>query len=164
MDGILIAYGELFLKSEPVRRIFEKKLLENIKLSLKQKKLKFKIHRKRGRIFVETDKIEEASALIKKIFGIVWITPYYHLKTSNMKKIQNFCKRNYKNWIKKTQTFAVRARRTGKHKYTSQELAKAVGDVIDRKVDLSKPDKKIFVEVRDNDFTPFPFFSFSFKN
>jgi thiamine biosynthesis protein ThiI len=151
MDGILIAYGELFLKSEPVRRRFEAKLLDNMKFWLKENKIEFKVQRKRSRIFVETKKIEEACEILRKIFGIVWVAPCYRLKTSNLRKIKKFCEENYPEWIRKNETFAVRARRVGKHEYTSQDLAKAIGDVIKRKVNLSNPDKEIFVEVRGND-------------
>jgi thiamine biosynthesis protein ThiI len=151
MDGILIAYGELFLKSEPVRRRFETKLLNNMKFWLKKNKIEFKVQRKRSRIFVETKKIEEACEVLRKIFGIVRIAPCYRLKTSDLREIQKFCEENYPKWIRKNETFAVRARRVGKHEYTSQDLAKAIGDVIRRKVNLSNPDKEIFVEVRDND-------------
>jgi len=151
MNGVLIAYGELFLKSEPVKRRFEKKLLENIRYWLRKNRIDFKVQRKRGRIFIETKQFKKACEILRKIFGIVWVAPCYRLKTSNLKEIQEFCKNNYKNWIKKNESFAVRARRVGKHDYTSQDLAEVVGKVIDRKVNLSNPDKEIFVEVRDDD-------------
>ncbi len=150
-NEILIKYGEIFLKSEPVLRRFEKILRENIKAGLKEKKIKFEILRKRGRIFVKTKQIRKACNVLKRIFGIVSFSPCFHLKTSELKKIQAFVKMNYPKWIKKNQSFAIRARRVGKHKYNSQELAKALGNIINRKVDLSKPDVEVFVEVRDND-------------
>jgi thiamine biosynthesis protein ThiI len=56
-------------------------------------------------------------------------------------------------------TFAIRARRTGKHDFTSMDLAKKLGSSIldkykDRKlkVDLSKPDIAVHVEVRSKKF------------
>ena len=151
MDEILIRVGELFLKSEPVIRIFEKRLRENIKVALKREGIRFKITRTRGRLFVHTKEIKKACDALKTVFGIVSFSPCYHLRTSSLKRIQNFCKRNYDKWIKRGQTFGVKVRRIGDHAYTSQQLAKAVGDVIDRKVDLSKPDVEVGIEVRDND-------------
>ena len=54
-------------------------------------------------------------------------------------------------------SFAVRARREGTHKYTSMELAKEAGSAIfeankDRgiTVDLTSPDKVVYIEVRDS--------------
>lgn len=146
---ILIRIGEIFLKSEPVLRIYEKKLINNIKSALKKEDVKFKIYKLRGRIFVQTKQIEKACEILRKVFGIVSFSPCYNLKTSSLKKIQNFVKKNYPKWIKKKEKFAARARRVGKHKFTSQQLAKAVGDVIDRKVDLTKPDVEVGIELRD---------------
>jgi len=150
MEEILIRYGEIFLKSEPVIRIYEKKLVNNIKTILNKEKIKFKIYRTRGRIFVQTKQIEKAGEALKKVFGIVSFSPCHNLKASNLKEIQNFVKKNYSKWIKKKQKFAARARRVGKHEFTSQDLAKAIGDVIDRKVDLSKPDVEVGIELRDD--------------
>jgi thiamine biosynthesis protein ThiI len=147
---ILVRYGEIFLKSEPVRKILEKKLVKNIKEFLKKENVKFKIERERGRIFVKTKEIEKVSEILKRVFGIVSFSPCFHLKTASLKKIQEFCKKNYKNWIAKNESFAIRVRRVGKHKFTSQEVAEAVGKIINRKVDLKNPEKEIFIEIRNN--------------
>jgi len=140
---IIVRYGELFLKSEPVLKKFEKTLIENIKIGLKKEKIKFKILRKRGRIFVETSQIKRSSSVLKRIFGVVSFSPCFNIKSSEIKKIQIFVKKNYKKWIGKNQKFAVRAKRVGRHSYTSQKLAKLIGDVVDRKVDLSNPDAMV---------------------
>ncbi|MFX1413711.1 MAG: THUMP domain-containing protein, partial [Promethearchaeota archaeon] len=54
-------------------------------------------------------------------------------------------------------TFAIRVKRSGKHDYTSMDVAKIVGKTIldnfknlDIKVNLSSPKKVIFIEIRDN--------------
>lgn len=148
---ILLRYGEIFLKSEPVLRKLEKILIKNIKLALKKEKIKFKILRKRTRIFIQTTQIKKASKILERIFGIVSFSPCFWLKTSDLKKIQNFFKKNQSKLIKPGQTFAIRARRVGVHPYTSQDLAKSIGSVIRRKVDLEDPDVEIFIEVRDKD-------------
>jgi len=150
-NKIVVKYSEIFLKSCYVYSSFEKILISNIKTGLKENSIKFKILRERGRIFIETKQVKKAIKILKRIFGIVSFSPSYHLKTCDIKKIQDFVKGNYKKWIKKSQTFAVRPKRVGKHNYDSQELAKLVGDVVDRKVGLKKPDVEIFVEVRNND-------------
>jgi thiamine biosynthesis protein ThiI len=151
MNEILIRYGELFLKSEPVRRVYEKKLRRNIKIGLKQEGINFDMYRTHGRIFIRTKQVKKACELLKRIFGLVSVSPCYHLKTSELKEIQKFCKKNYSQWVEKGKTFAVRAKRVGSHTYTSHDLAKAVGDVINRKVDLTNPDVEVFVEVRGKD-------------
>lgn len=148
---VLVRYGEIFLKSEPVRRIYEKILVKNIKLALKREDIEFSVRRERGRIFVETGKIEKACTALQNVPGIVSVSPCYHLQTSEMGKIKNFVKENYREWIKPKQTFAVRARRLGDQKYTSKKLEEEVGSVVERKVDLENPDVTIFIEVRNKD-------------
>lgn len=150
-DIILVRYGEIFLKSEPVLRMWEKLLIRNIKLALKKQGIESKIRRKRGRIFIFTKNMKKACAILKKIFGIVSFSPCFYLGTSSLKKIRTFCEQNYGKWIKKNETFAIRPRRVGKHRYTSQKLAEDVGEIIDRKVNLKNPDKEIFIEVRDKE-------------
>jgi thiamine biosynthesis protein ThiI len=145
---VLVRYGEIFLKSEPVRRIYEKILVKNIKLALKREGIKFSVRRERGRIFVESEEIEKVCNALQNVIGIVSVSPCYHLETSELKQIKNFVEKNYKSWIKPKQTFAVRARRIGNQSYTSKELEEEVGSVVKRKVNLKNPDVTIFIEVR----------------
>jgi len=152
---ILVRYGEIALKSEPVRRQYEKRLKENIRAGLKDANIKkFKITRTRGRLFVQVParSINKACKVLERTFGIVSFSPCWHLHTAEIKAIQKFMKKNYAKCIPRRRTFAVRARRSGsqRERYTSMQLAKLVGDVVNRKVNLSEPDVKIFVEVRDS--------------
>ena len=52
MKTAIVRYGEIALKSWPVRKRFEQRLVENIKLSLKG--LDYELRRERGRIFIDT--------------------------------------------------------------------------------------------------------------
>ncbi len=141
----LVRYSEIFLKSEYVRREWERKLVENIK-----KVANVKVKRKRGRIFVYSDeKIEEK---LKKIFGIVSFSPVLHCKLSELnKKVLEFCREK----IGDAKTFAVRVKRVGDHDFTSQQKAAEIGSMILRefglKVDLENPDFTIYVEIRNDD-------------
>jgi len=148
---ILLRYGEIFLKSAPVFRQFERKLLENIKKALKRSKISFEIKKERGRIFVLTEKEKEAIEELRKVFGLVSFSPVYHLETSELKEIKKFCQEKFKNFLKKKETFAIRARRIGRHPFSSQDLENEVGKVIEGKVNLKNPAKEIFLEVRGND-------------
>ncbi len=149
---ILVRYGEIFLKSESVRRRFEKKLVRNIKESLKRNSVSAKVERKRGRIFLrEVSNLEKAMGSLKNVFGIVSFSPCYHLPTSELEEIKKFVKESFEKEIKPGETFAIRVKRVGEHPYTSQELAREVGACIRRKVRLDSPDKEIYIEVREND-------------
>ena len=153
---ILVRYGEIALKSEPVRHQHEKRLKENISAGMKEAKIKdFEIIKTRGRFFVKVAEknMDKIFKVLANIFGIVSFSPCWHLHTSDVKEIQKFIRANYAKWVTRKQSFAVRARRSEKQKgeYTSVQLAKLIGDVVNRKVNLSEPDVEIFVEVRGND-------------
>jgi len=166
---VLVKYGEIFLKSEPVRHQYEKRLKENIRAGLRAVKIdieNFEIRRTRGRLFVRVSgragrtsrDFESACHVLEKTFGIVSFSPCWHLNTSSAREIQKFVKKNYAGWVERGQTFAARVKRNGvqktdtaKKSYTSMQLAKLVGDVVNRKVNLSQPDVKIFVEVRNDE-------------
>jgi len=150
---ILVRYGEIFLKSKPVRKQYVNQLKNNIKSGFRRKKIKSKITKTKGRMFIEVGKKDIANtvSILEKTFGIVSFSVCDKLETSDIKEIQAFVKKRYKEWVPKRKKFAVRTRRAGSHSYTSMELAKKVGDVVNRGVDLTTPDVEIFVEVRNND-------------
>lgn len=154
MQTILCRPGELWLKSEKVRARWEQVLVRNIKTALKTKKIKFKILRQRGRIFIEVPQKQTKKALLalQKTFGIVSISPVERTTLANLKKA---VLAKAKRVLKKRDSFAVRVHRVGRHKFTSKELEKKFGAAIVKqsgnKVNLSKPDKTIFVEVREKD-------------
>ncbi len=141
----LVRYSEIFLKSEYVRREWERKLVENIK-----KVANVRIRRERGRIFVYSD--EKIDEKLKKIFGIVSFSPVLHCKLDELnRKVLEFCRERIGN----ARTFAVRVKRVGEHDFTSQQKAAELGSIILRefglKVDLDNPDFTVYVEIRGED-------------
>lgn len=149
--GILIAFGELFLKSEGVKKLFEKRLIRNLCFFLKKEGVDFKIYSFRERIFVETSQTKKASKIIKKVFGIAWLSESFYFPKSDFGKFVKFIDENYQKWIKKNETFALRVKlENGILREGKQEIIKKVAEVIDRKVNLDKPKKEIFIEIKKN--------------
>ncbi|MCD6367850.1 MAG: tRNA 4-thiouridine(8) synthase ThiI [Candidatus Aenigmarchaeota archaeon] len=154
-DRILCRYGELTLKGDFTRSYFEKKLIKNIKSGLKKKNIEFEIEREPGRLFIKTKQIEESCEVLKKVFGLTSISP---VKTviirADLEKLINSAVKFAKNFIKKDDTFAVRAKRKGNDAFTSQMIERRVGAEIIKKigskVNLTNPDKILFIEVRQN--------------
>jgi len=144
--GILIAFGELFLKSERVRSLFLQKLVKNISLSLTKSKIKFNIYPSRERIFVETEEVEKASKIIKNVFGISWFCEAIFLE-NGIEEVLDFVEKNYEKWIKKNQTFAIRLKK-GNLKESGEEIIRRVASKIERKVELERPDVELFIEAR----------------
>lgn len=147
MKKIIIKYGELWLKSEPVRRRFIKRLAENIAKMLKAEGVKdFRLEKTRDMMILETGN-KKAIEVLKRVFGISWFAVVKETET-DMKSIENASLEIAEN-IKPEETFAVRASRSDKSaKYTSKFIEERVGSMIKRKVDLSNPDFTVFIEVR----------------
>ncbi len=148
-DSILVSFAELFLKSDNVRERFQRNLVKNINYALKQNNLKVNLYNKHDRIFVKTQNVDKSFECIKKIFGISWIAKAIYIKENNLQEIINFCKKNYESWVSKNQKFAIKARHDSTIKTSSNDIAIAIGNVIDRKVDLNNPDITIYVEIRE---------------
>ena len=151
-DLIIVRYAEIGLKSESVRRRFERQLIENIRYALNREGIVATIQTKRGRIFLITRQIERALEVLKKIFGVASVSPSAET-SSTMKSIIKKSLEMMAEIPKDGKTFAVRVRRTGNHDFTSQDVAVEVGREIKEKynlkVNLEKPDIELFVEVRD---------------
>ncbi|MFQ6073478.1 MAG: tRNA uracil 4-sulfurtransferase ThiI [Methanosarcinales archaeon] len=151
---ILVRYGEIALKSSKVRNRYEKILINNIKKCLDFHNLEYsKITREWGRIYVHTlDK--KAINIITRVFGVVSAS-YVYTTESNLDAISLSVAEIGKKVIKNGESFAIRARRAGVHDFTSREVGVVCGAEIAKKiknpvVDLTNPDKEIFVEVRQD--------------
>jgi thiamine biosynthesis protein ThiI len=149
---ILIRYGEIALKSKPVRKILVRKLKDNIKTHFSKQNLECFIISDYGRIYLYCDDHSSAEKILRRIFGIVSFSLCTEI-SSEIDQILDVTKREALPWLPRGSKFAVRARRVGNHAYSSQSLAEEVGSAIlssgdELKVDLDNPDVEIFVEVR----------------
>lgn len=152
-DWILIRYGEIGLKSDQVRKRFEHKLMDNIRAGFKEEGVKGKVKRGYGRIFVKTDEVEGASQVLPRIFGIHSFSPSIKVE-ADLGEVVEKASEVGEETVGGNETFAVRARRTGSHDFTSKDIEEKVGEeIIERsgaEVDLDEPDKTVYVEVRQN--------------
>ena len=157
---LLIRYAEIWLKSQKVKIRMLKILMNNIKRALEREAIKFhkyQLSKDSSRVFFffNNEDMYAAIQVILRIFGIHSVSPA--LRTSN--KLKNIVEKAIevaKEILKQDDSFAVRVKRSGKHDFTSIELAGLVGKAItdnlshfNLKVNLSNPDKRIFIEVRD---------------
>ena len=159
---ILIRYNEIWLKSTKIKMRMIKALTNNIKSLLNRKKIsfhKYQISNDSTRLlfFFNNEDIDRVIELLHYCFGIHSFSPA--LRTSN--KIKNISERAIEiaeEIIKEGDTFALRVKRSGTHEYSSRDIAVKVGQAIvdhfkkleiNLKVNLSNPDKQIFIEVRD---------------
>ena len=151
-DIILVRYGELSLKSSYVRKYFESILVRNIKKALAQENIPYSITKERGRIYLSTTEIPKSCSVLSKIFGIVSFSPAVQT-TSDIKDISIVALHLVKNILTKGKSFAIRSTRVGTHTFSSQQVAIQIGNEIVKtthaKVDLTHPDVKLFIEIRD---------------
>ncbi|TFF93095.1 MAG: hypothetical protein EU543_04395 [Promethearchaeota archaeon] len=158
---ILVRYsGEIWLKSMKVKMRMLKILIKNIQNMLEREKIpytKYQITHDSARIlfFFKYEFIEKAIKVISKAFGVHSLSAA--LRTSN--RIKNISERAIELGdliFEQDDSFALRVKRSGKHKFTSQDVAEKVGTIIldnfshlNLKVNLSNPDKIIYIEVRN---------------
>lgn len=142
-DCVLIRVGEQSLKSEQVLRIFEKMLIRNMKEALKG--IEYSLKRERSRYFIYSKDIEKVIDQLKRVFGITSISPCYETD-ADIEKIKILTQKIFK----PEGTFAIRARRSGNHKFTSMEIAQKVGYIIKAKADLDNPQNELFIECRQD--------------
>jgi len=145
---VLIRLGELWLKSEKVRRRFLFALNENMKELFEAGKINAEIKSERGRIFVKT-KNKKALEVLKNVFGISSFSVVIKTSLKNLEK--EFLKLSKKS-LKKEDTFAIRVKRVGEHKFSSKDMEIKLGNLVENnKVDLSNPSRTIYVEIRNQD-------------
>lgn len=153
MATFLVRYGELALKSPPVRREFERTLQRNILTQFLAAGRSCRLRADHGHLYVDAEGAESVR-LVRRVFGVTSVSPVEEIPT-DLDGIRTKVLAWADPLLHPGSSFAVRARRTGSHSFTSQELARDLGGRIlaawpDRglSVDLDEPAVELSVEVR----------------
>jgi adenylyl- and sulfurtransferase ThiI len=150
-DVIIVRYAEIALKGKN-RVQFEKRLVHNISLTLRNRKIRFKkIFFRRGRIFILT---EDYANELRNVSGIASFS-YAESCPPEIDRMELSADSVLSNYVKsggKFETFRVSANRMDDSiKMTSMELNIALGDYIntkyDKKVKLKGSDLDLCVEI-----------------
>lgn len=157
-DVALARFGEIGLKSRPVRRRFEQTLQENIERAFEANQLDVVVTRIPGRLLISSSDLPRAQGILARIFGLTSVS-LARIVPSDLPTLLSEIPKFFDELAAarpQARTFAMRVRRSGQHGYSSQDLARqGGGSVLDRpegerwKVDLTKPDIEVFIEVRD---------------
>ena len=150
---VLVRYGELFLKSEPVKRQFIGALLRNMRAALESEGLSFTNEVHRGRILVHGPEPERIAGVLSRVFGVVEVAVCVRTPPE-AERIADAALRLATRKLTRGMKFAVRARRQGVTGISSQELGAFTGSRIfdaigGLTVDLESPDYEVFVELRE---------------
>jgi thiamine biosynthesis protein ThiI len=152
-ETLLLRYGELALKSPPVRREFEARLKKNVLLAFLKAGMECIVTADHGHLYVQTADAGAAIPIIRRIFGLVSVSEVTVMPTdldAISAQVVTLAR-----GLKDGSRFAVRSRRTGTHPFTSHDVDVKIGaDILGAlpekglKVDLTSPETEFHVEIR----------------
>ncbi|MEM3926766.1 MAG: tRNA uracil 4-sulfurtransferase ThiI [Desulfurococcaceae archaeon] len=148
---LITVSGEIPLRSKRTRPRFYRKLIKNIEdlaSRIGARVLESEIID--AKIFISTDK--DILDKLQMVFGIHRVARVFVFKFDDLKSLAETVSEMTKNKVigKK---FAVRVKRSGKHDFTSLDVAREIGSLLrphSSGVDLEDPDVVIELEVRGN--------------
>lgn len=151
IDSILVRYGEIGIKSDRVRSRYERRLVTNIETALKFCEIPYEsVVRDFGRIFVRT-KAAAAASVVARVFGVVSVSPT-QASSATLDALSAAALRIMSPLLSPAKSFGIRTRRTGTHSYSSKDISVVVGNAVEKAtgahVRLTKPDARLFIEVR----------------
>ncbi len=149
MQVIATLSSDLILKSPPVRRKFQRILLNNLRRTFKLKQISYKMEIDLGHIFLSSEH-EEALKILERTFGIESLSPIDGECESTLDKICEQGVALYKNFVR-TGTYAIRAKRKGTHEFTSEEVNRQLGSKLkteENSVNIKNSEHPIFVYIK----------------
>lgn len=151
-EAVMIRYGELFLKSEPVMKYYINTLTKNLTAAIEAEGLECSIEQFRGRILITGDDPDRIAQAASRVFGIVGVSRCI-LTPPDRDMIEETAAHLAAEKLTPGMSFAVRAKRSGMEGFTSQEMGASTGArIFERcpgiRVDLTNPDYEVFAEAR----------------
>jgi thiamine biosynthesis protein ThiI len=150
---ILLRYGEIGLKGQN-RIYFLRKLRRNVRQCLQANGIQGEVWQEGQRLYLETEQVEAAIEAVRRVFGIVSLSPVRVVPADLTLIAQEAVEVARRAGVGPEQAFRVRARRADKSfPYTSPAIEREVGGKIveatGARVDLSTQDAvEIGVEVQ----------------
>jgi thiamine biosynthesis protein ThiI len=153
-DGVLVRFGEIGIKSAPVRRQMLEKLRQNVLSGMESGKVEGDVQAVGSRLWMMGPDVPALVRIATHTFGVVSASPARKV-ASTIEAIAAAAAPlalSYP-WTR----FALRARREGQHHFTSQDVNVKVGSAVYEaalaagrapKVDLSNPEFALEVDVR----------------
>jgi thiamine biosynthesis protein ThiI len=158
MNVVIVRYGEIGTKSRQTRRWFESILMNNIREALVSEGIDFKkVEAKHGRILVKTNKAGEAVDVLRRVFGIVSLSPAMEIDAEldkiNRTALKLFRRKKRELDLERPK-FRVTARRiTKEFPLKSPEVQAKVGEYIleneESEVDLHNYNIEVGVELME---------------
>jgi len=155
-DCVLVRYGELALKSRRVRARFTARLRDFIIEAFSHDDLDCVIEDDGGHLYVYSSDLPAATRRLSRVFGVVSVSPVQRVPFKGMEDLCEAVAAYARRIPGPGGTFAIRARRTGVHDFSSVDLGREAGSAVWNalggalSVDLDHPDLELEVEVRSS--------------
>jgi tRNA uracil 4-sulfurtransferase len=146
---VMCRFGEMILKSKPVRRSFSRRLIANLREACNS--LAHPSEIKTFQAFLSVTS-EDANLLerVRHVFGFSTLASVETASTDSKEAILEYGKRFFESMVR-NRRFAVRCRRFGNHPFTSLDIDRELGALLAPlgKVDLTNPEITCHIDVRD---------------
>lgn len=153
-DGVLVRFGEIGIKSAPVRRQMLETLRQNLLAGMERRGVEGDVRQLGARLWMEGPDPARLLHVAAHTFGVVSASPVRKVPaTLAAIGAAASAEALARPWT----TFAIRANREGDHDFTSQDIGIQVGSMVWKaaeaagrkpKVDLNKPELDLHVDVR----------------
>jgi thiamine biosynthesis protein ThiI len=155
-DGVLVRFGEIGIKSAPVRRSMLERLRRNLLTGMEMAKVEGDVATIGARLWMVGPDAAALAGVAQRTFGVVSASPARLVRSD----LPALCDAAAALALTRTwRTFAIRASREGTHPYTSQDVGIQAGSAVYKaaeaagrrpKVDLTKPEFEVHVDVRQD--------------
>ncbi|MCE4621270.1 MAG: tRNA sulfurtransferase [Desulfurococcales archaeon] len=152
-DLVIIRYSEIAVKGPSTRTRMESLLASNIEDAIATNNLGGSVRILEGRIIIEDPKpdAQSVSKIASRVFGVKSASPAIKVSFSDLDDLSRKALEYFADKVK-GKIFRVRARRAGKHSFTSKDVERVVGKLLldsgARGVDLENPEYTAYIEVR----------------
>jgi tRNA uracil 4-sulfurtransferase len=149
---ILVRFGgEVTIKSKRTRTAFLRRLAHNIGDALDAAGIEYRLEPVWGRMFVRAAS-PTALPVLARVFGISSVSMIERELPAELDAIVTEAASHFRSAVA-GRRFAVRARRTGRHSFSSKDIEEQLGTALlphAAGVDLTRPETTIYIEVRDD--------------
>ncbi len=156
--GVILATSEFVLKSSPVRRTLEQRLVDDLKVCLKINGFdNFTIEKRSARMLIRgLSDAAKAASLVSNVFGVAYAAEVT-IVPANTSDVLEAVVKHASEALEHEQSFAVRSKRSEKSQLSRREIeTKGGAEILNRlaeknvKVDLENPDVLISVDTADD--------------
>ncbi|WP_165857362.1 tRNA uracil 4-sulfurtransferase ThiI [Marinobacter sp. JSM 1782161] len=154
MNFLIRPSAEVAIKSKPVRRQQIRQLRQNVSKILRRADERIKVEGNWDRLDVRVPDDADSAPLVDLLRCVPGISNFLEVRDYPLTTLDEVAERTLAIWGQALdgKSFAVRARRTGEHPFTSSDVERKVGAVLlaesgAARVDLKNPDEQVRVEV-----------------